>query len=69
MHKTAWYGPDSSKSEPEKKETGIQALFGHSLILLLLQVSELNWAFVSWGEREMVGLWLLRFIPVLKFSP
>lgn len=31
----------------KKKETGIQALFRHSLILLLWQVSELNWAFVS----------------------
>lgn len=31
----------------KKKETGIQALFRHSLILSLWQVSELNWAFVS----------------------
>lgn len=34
-------------NQKKKKETGIQALFRHSLILLLWQVSELNWAFVS----------------------
>lgn len=34
-------------NQKKKKETGIQALFRHSLILSLWQVSELNWAFVS----------------------
>lgn len=34
-------------AEAERKETGMQALLRHSLILLLWQVSELHWAFVS----------------------
>lgn len=63
-----WTRLQVKSAEAERKETGMQALLRHSLILLLWQVSELHWAFVSWWENEMVGLWLLKFILVLKSS-